>query len=154
MFDSKQDKMDELKSKIDYYNDLVRRALESNDTTLIPEIRSMNRTISQLLNEQVEKLTYLRQDSPTISQERDRLIERLRQIQKDYNGLLDNTDDLETLRRIRQEESAEGRRLFGIYLMAFLGLCTLLLAYLAFFAQKRATTAIMAPTPPSMPTFV
>lgn len=146
--------MDELKSKIDYYNDLVRRALDTNDASLLPEIRSLNSTIASLLNEEVQKLTYMRTETSDISQERDRLLERLRQIQKDYNGLLENTDNLETLRRIRQQESVEGRRMFTIYLIAFLGLCLAVIAYLLFFAQKKATTAIMAATPPSIPTLV
>lgn len=146
--------MDELRSKIDDYNALVKRALEANDANLLPEIRSRNVTITAMLNEQVEKLTYMRKESSDISQERDRLLERLREIQKDYNGLLDNTDNLETLRRIRQEESVEGRRMLTIYMIAFLGLCLLILMYLLFFAQKKATTAIMAATPPSMPALV
>lgn len=146
--------MNELKSKIDKYNDLVKRALDTKDTSLLPEIRALNLEIAKLLSEEVEKLTYMRTESSDISQERDRLLERLRQIQKDYNGLLDNTDNLETLRRIRQEESVEGRRMMTIYMIAFLGLCLLILMYLLFFAQKKATTARMAAIPPRMPALV
>lgn len=146
--------MNDLKSKIDYYNDLVARALATDDTTVLSEIRSLNRTITSLLNEEIQRLTFLRKESSDVSQERNRLIERLRQIQKDYNGLRETTDTLETLRRIREEESSEGKRVFALYMAGFLGICLLVLFYLVFFPQAKATTSTMAITPPKMPTLV
>lgn len=154
LFTIKQDKMDTLKSKIDYYNDLVKRAIQTDDASLLPEIRSLNRTITGMINDEIEKLTYLRKESPDILEARDRLIQRLREVQKDYNGMLENADNLTTLRRIREEEGAEGKRMFTMYMFAFLGLCSTIAVYLVFFAQKRATTAMMANTAPKMPSLV
>jgi hypothetical protein len=78
------------------------------------------------------------------------LLADLRQIQRDYNGLIKETDTLETLRRIRQQEDVSIKRELYWYLIIFVFVAILLIAYLIFYG-KRAATAPIANTVPSSP---
>ena len=145
--------MDELRAKyerqLNEYDTLVDMAINTNDTTQVEKLRSLNEAIAKTLNEMIEKLTFMKKESPSLTKERDELIARLRQIQMDYNGLLVNTDNLETLRRIRQQESTEANRQLYIYFGLFLLVCLILVAYLAFMTQRNDTTAARASMPPT-----
>lgn len=136
------------------YDDLVKQSLQSRDASQIPKLRDLNSAISKTLNEMIQQLTFLKRDTPDIKKERNELIERLRQIQKDYNGLLVNTDQLETLRRIRQQESSEANRLLYMYLFFFLAVCLAVFLYLMFMTQRKDTTAASASMPPTTAAFV
>jgi uncharacterized membrane protein (DUF106 family) len=150
--------MDELRGKyqrqIKEYDALVEIAMNTNDTSQITKLRTMNEAISKTLNEMIEKLTFLKKDTPTIVQERDKLVTRLRQIQLDYNGLVVNTDQLETLRRIRQQESTEANRQLYMYVGFFLLVCLIMIVYLAFMTHRKDTTAPSASMPPTTAAFV
>jgi hypothetical protein len=150
--------MDALRTKYERqlkeYDDLVRVSLQSGDASQIPKLRDLNSAISKTLNEMIQQLTFLKRDTPDIKKERNELIERLRQIQKDYNGLLVNTDQLETLRRIRQQESSEANRLLYMYLFFFLAVCVAVFLYLMFMTQRKDTTAASASMPPTAAAFV
>lgn len=150
--------MDALRAKYERqlkeYDDLVRVSLQSGDASQIPKLRDLNASISKTLNEMIQQLTFLKRDTPDIKKERNELIERLRQIQKDYNGLLVNTDQLETLRRIRQQESSEANRLLYMYLFFFLAVCVAVFLYLMFMTQRKDTTAASASMPPTAAAFV
>ena len=143
--------MDELKAKYQSqsaeYDKLVESALTSRDVSQIPKIKELNTGLSKTLNAMIEKLTFLKKDSPNLKLERDELVKRLGQIQSDYNGLRANTDKLETLRRIRQQESSEDDRLLYWYIFAFLILSLLLLMYLVFYGKSEATAAIASAVP-------
>ena len=65
--------------------------------------------------------------------------------------MLVNTDDLETLRRIRQQENGEARRMLMVYLMSFLFVCTMLIIYLMYTGRKTPTSQTTAPTPTMSP---
>jgi hypothetical protein len=78
------------------------------------------------------------------------LLNDLRQIQRDYNGLIKETDTLETLRRIRQQEDVSVKRELYWYLIVFVFVAILFLGYLLFYG-KRAATAPIANTVPSSP---
>lgn len=131
------------------YDTLVDKSLQTNDTSQIAKLREMNAGIAKTLNEMIEQLTFLKKETPSIKKERDELIARLTQIQKDYNGLLVTTDQLETLRRIRQQESTEANRQLHIYVGLFLAACLFLILYLMFMPQIKLTTAASASTPPT-----
>lgn len=150
--------MDEIRVKyerqIKEYEDIVATALDTNDTTQLARIRSMNQAIAKTLNEMIEKSTFLKKDTPSLTKERDELVSRLRQIQMDYNGLLVNTDQLETLRRVRQQESTEANRQLYWYIGFFLLVCLLLIVYLAFMTHRNDSTAPMASMPPTAAAFV
>lgn len=145
--------MNELREKYERqlkeYDALVDTTLNTNDTTQISKLRSLNEAIAKTLNDMIEKLTFMKKESPSLAKERDELISRLRQIQLDYNGLLVNTDKLETLRRIRQQESTEANRQLYLYFGFFLLVCLLLIVYLAFMTQRKDTTAARASMPPT-----
>ncbi len=145
--------MDELRSKyekqLEEYNTLVEKTLTSSDLSQIQKLREMNTALSKTLNAMIEKATFLKKDTPNLTRERDELIERLRQIQKEYNGLLVNTDTLETLRRIRQQESSEANRQMYLYFYLFLIVCLGILLYVLFMSQRKDTTAPMASMPPT-----
>ena len=145
--------MDELRAKyekqLEEYNTLVEQTLNRGDVSQVEKLRAMNTALSKTLNEMIEKATFLKKDTPNLKRERDELVERLRQIQKEYNGLLVNTDTLETLRRIRQQESSEANRQLYLYLFFFLILSMGIFVYLLFMTQRKDTTAPMASMPPT-----
>lgn len=150
--------MDELRNKYDRqlkeYDSLVNSAINTNDTTQVTKLRALNEGIAKTLNEMIEKLTFMKKESPSLTKERDELIGRLRQIQMDYNGLRVNTDQLETLRRIRQQESSEADRQLYLYFGFFLLVCFIMVVYLAFMTHKKETTAPSASIPPTTAAFV
>lgn len=131
------------------YDALIEQAMQTDDVSQLPRLRDMNAAIARTLNEMIEQLTFLKKDTPNIKKERDELVDRLRQIQLDYNGLLVNTDNLETLRRIRQQESTEANRELYIYVGLFLAVCLLLVLYLMFGSYRNDTTAASASMPPT-----
>lgn len=143
--------MNDLRAKYDAqvkeYDDLVQTSLQTGDASTLPRLRDLNAAIAKSLNEMIEKLTFLRSETPTLKQERDELINRLRQIQLDYNGLLVNTDNLETLRRIRQQESSEANRQLYMYLGFFLLVVFGIVFYIMFAPHRMATTAPTASMP-------
>jgi hypothetical protein len=145
--------MDELRTKYERqmkeYDALIDSAISANDTSQVAKLLQMNASIASTLNEMIEKLTFLKKDTPSIKKERDELIARLTQIQKDYNGLLVTTDQLETLRRIRQQESTEANRQLYLYFGFFLLVCLVMIVYLAFMTHRKDTTAPSASMPPT-----
>jgi hypothetical protein len=145
--------MDELRAKyqqqLKEYNTLVETSLNTNDASQIAELRRRNEALAKTLNEMIEKSTFLKKNTPSLTRERDELVSRLRQIQLDYNGLLVNTDQLETLRRIRREESSESNRQLYMYIGFFLLVCLILVVYLLFATQRKDSTAPMASMPPT-----
>jgi len=150
--------MDELRAKYEKqlkdYDTLVKTALQTEDISQVPKLRMMNIEISRTLNEMIEKLTFMKKETPNIKTQREELLGRLREIQKDYNGLRADTDTLETLRRIRQQESAEADKqlytMFGFFLLV----CLIIVLYLAFVPHRKDTTAASARMPPTTAAFV
>ena len=135
------------------YDTLVNTAIAKQDASAIPKIKAANEAISQTLNDMIHQITFMKKETPAITTERDRLVGKLRQIQKDYNGLLVNRDQLETLRRIRQQEGSDYKKQLYWYLIAFFGILVAILITMLFF-QKKAATATMASTVPSTAPFV
>lgn len=150
--------MDALRTKYDTqlkeYESLIKQAVDAGDISQLPRLRELNTAIGKTLNDMIEQLTFLKRDTPKLKKERDELIDRLRQIQKDYNGLLVNTDQLETLRRIRQQENGEAERQLRMYLFFFLAVCLAIFMYLLIATQRKDTTAPSASMPPTTAAFV
>jgi hypothetical protein len=126
-------------------------SIQRNDPSRLPELRTMSEGIQATLNKMIESLTYLKKETPDLKAERDKLLADLRRIQQDYSAMLVNTDDLETLRRIRQQENGEAKRLLMIYLFAFLFVCTMLILYLMYTGRKTPTSQTTAATPTTSP---
>ena len=137
--------------QVQAYDTAVQAALASNNASQLPTLRTMSEQIQVTLNKMIESLTYLKKETPDLKTERDKLLEDLRRIQRDYSGMLEATDDLETLRRIRQQENGEARRLLLLYLLAFIFLSVMLIVYIAYTGRKTETTAMSAPTPTMSP---
>jgi hypothetical protein len=150
--------MDTLKTKyatqLAQYNTLSSQAIQAEDTSQIPKLREMNIAIAGTLNDMIEKLTFLKQNTPDIKKERNALIQKLGQIQRDYSGLIAATDTLETLRRIRQQATYDADSQLRLYLLFFLLLALCIVFYVMFMAQKKDTTAPSARTPPMMAALV
>ena len=143
--------MDELKAKYQRlsadYDKLVNDALLTRDASQLPKIKQLNADISKTLNAMIEKITFMRKETPNLKVERDELVRKLGRIQSDYNGLIANTDNLETLRRIRQQESGNGAAQLYWYLIAFLLIALLLLLYVVFYGKREATPTMASAVP-------
>lgn len=136
------------------YDRLISDALRLKTTSNMPRIRALNISIGKTLDEMISQLTFLRKNTPSLNTERNNLMSRLERIQKEYNELAKNRDELETLRRIRQEESTEANRQLYWYLIAFFGACLLLFLALFMVTQRNESTAPMASMPPTTAAFV
>ncbi len=151
--------MEELRTtyaaKMKEYDDTIKDALESRDATKVEKIRQLNLEIGKLLEKMIEQMTFLKQDTPLLKRERDILVEKLRRIQMDYNGLLVNTDELETLRRIRMQETDLTKRDLYRYLAFFfivaIGIVLLLLFVRGQSRMKSTETSTSVPS--TMPPF-
>lgn len=144
--------MDTLKTKytsqLAEYDTMSARAIQTSDTSKIPKLRELNIAIAATLNQMIEQLTFLKQNTPNIKQERDKLIQKLAEIQKDYSGLIEANDTLETLRRIREHVKSDTDYELHIYLLFFLLFALCIVFYVLFMAQRKDTTAASASTPP------
>jgi hypothetical protein len=96
----------------------------------------------------IEQLTFLKQNTPSIKQERDKLIQKLAEIQRDYSGLIEANDTLETLRRIREHVKSDRDQELNVYLLFFLLFAFCIVFFVLFMAQRKDTTAASARTPP------
>ena len=133
------------------YEAAMNSSIQQNDPSRLPELRTMSEGIQNTLNKMIESLTYLKRETPVVRGERDTLLEKLRRIQQDYSAMITNTDDLETLRRIREQENGEARRMLLLYLFAFLFVCCMLLIYLVYTGRKTPTSPTTAATPNMSP---
>jgi hypothetical protein len=128
-------------TKIERYDAEIRSALASNDISRIPRLQAMNTELNNILEE-------ILKESPMDAQ-RETLVSTLGRIQRDYNGLKQNTDTLELLRRIREGETGATQKEFQLYLGIFFALCVGILAMIFFGGQMTLATATSAMTPAS-----
>lgn len=114
------------------------------------KMKELNLQMAQLLDSEIAGLTSAGARGELATQ-RDELVEKLRRIQKDYNGLLVNTDKMQTLRRIRgfQEEDWKGK--LKLYIIFFSILAGIMLLLVLFKRQKTESTNIAPISPTSMP---
>lgn len=132
------------------YENAITQALATNDASKLPDIRARADRVIASLNKRIEDITYLRAETPDIRIERDRLLSVLRRIQNDYNGLLENTDDLETLRRIREQEGGAAKKEFMWYLIAFLIAVVALIGVIFVMGGQKALATAISPSTPAM----
>jgi chromosome condensin MukBEF ATPase and DNA-binding subunit MukB len=142
------------KGQLDSYEKLLNESLDADDVTQIPKLRTLNVKLAFTIDELETKLTFLKENTPNIKQERDELIQTLARIQQDYSGLIVATDSLETLRRIRQQVKFDADRQLRMYLLFFFLLSPCIVFYLMFMTQRKDTTAAIASTPPTMAALV
>jgi len=131
------------------YQKMIDEAIETRDATKLPDIRATNQALYDRLEVMIGQLTLMK-NNYSAENELQKLLALLRKIQQDYTNLVKDTDTLETLRRIRQQEDVSAKRELYWYLIAFVFIAILLIAYLIFYGKSAATAAI-ASTVPSSP---
>jgi hypothetical protein len=145
--------MDELRAahekQLADYQKMIDEAIENRDATKLPDIRATNQALYDRLEVMIRQLTLMK-NNYSAENELQKLLTLLRKIQQDYTNLVKDTDTLETLRRIRQQEDVSAKRELYWYLIAFVFIAILLIVYLIFYGKSAATAAI-ASTVPSSP---
>jgi len=136
-------------NQLNQYKTLIETSVDNRDSSKLPEIIAINIALTNRLDTMLTLLATMKQNN-SAEAELTELLADLRQIQRDYNGLIKETDTLETLRRIRQQEDVSIKRELYWYLIVFVFVAILLIAYLIFYG-KRAATAPIANTVPSSP---
>lgn len=133
--------MEELKKKYAQQSALYESYIREGASP--DKISALNIEISKTLEEMIGILA-----QTELEEYRNQLIENLHRIQRDYNGLVQNTDKIETLRRIRAEEydTAPLKR----YLFFFFAILFVILILLLFFQRKPTAAAI--PSNPAIAT--
>jgi hypothetical protein len=119
------------------YKRLIDQAVSNGETSNMEQIRSLNVELSNLLEQMISTAEPDRRD---VRHLRDELVSRLRRIQLDYNGLLQTTDELETLRRIRAQESDGFLRVFYWHLV-FLGIAFAVVLFGMIYVRRATTNA-------------
>lgn len=136
-------------NQLNEYEALIKTAIANRDSSKLQDIRTMNNALTARLNTMIQQLVTMK-NNYSAENELQALLADLRQIQRDYNGLIKETDTLETLRRIRQQEDVSIKRELYWYLIVFVFIAILFIGYLIFYG-KRAATAPIANTVPSSP---
>lgn len=136
-------------NQLNEYEALIKSAIANRDSSKLQDIRTMNNALTTRLNTMIQQLVTMK-NNYSAENELQALLADLRQIQRDYNGLIKETDTLATLRRIRQQEDVSIKRELYWYLIVFIFIAVLFIAYLIFYG-KRAATAPIANTVPSSP---
>lgn len=136
-------------NQLNEYEALIKTAIANRDSSKLQDIRTMNNALTARLNTMIQQLVTMK-NNYSAEDELQALLADLRQIQRDYNGLIKETDTLETLRRIRQQEDVSIKRELYWYLIVFVFIAILFIGYLIFYG-KRAATAPIANTVPSSP---
>lgn len=145
----------ELKTLFDEYSQLVTTTLEnpSQVNTNIEQIKAKNVQIAAMLDEMIRQSSMSGTTDPSVENARADLIQKLNRIQTDYNGLIQNTDKLETLRRIRSFKQDSSQSELQVYLFAFLFLGLIVIVVLMFKRQNVDTAATIPSNPTTMAAF-
>jgi hypothetical protein len=129
------------------YDRTMNDAIAKNDVSKLKELKKLNEEMSKVLSE------LLTQSAKHNTGDEEELVKRLQQIQKDYNGLITATDDLETLRRIRAYEEDTSKKSLTGYLIAMIVVALLVIGAMFVF-QRALSTPTIASSPPTTSTFV
>lgn len=132
------------------YKRLIDEAVSTGNTSKMDQIRQLNVELSSLLEQMISTAEPGRRETQDVRHLRDELVTRLRAIQFDYNGLLQTTDELETLRRIRAQESDGFLRVFYWHLV-FLGIAFVAVLFGMIYVRRATTNATMSSPTMSAP---
>lgn len=128
------------------YDMAVQTALTTNDASKLPEIRALNKEVNDTLETMLKEVNTV---PGSLRVQREELVSTLNRIQRDYNGLKENTDQLTLLRRIREGEEGATRKDFQFYLALFFVLCLAILAMIFFGGGQMKLETAMRPITPS-----
>lgn len=137
------------------YNTLVETAMDRGARDVIGQIQDLNTAMSETLAKMIAALETTKANPDDINVYRRKLEERLMRIQNDYTLLKSNTDEMETLRRIRQYEESKANTSLNLYMFGLALLCFVLLLVIFAFGRHRSAepTAAMPSAANMMPTF-
>jgi hypothetical protein len=110
----------------------------------VAKIIQVNTQISSVLDEMIGVLTLAKTSGSQLQIYRDELIQKLEKIQRDYNGLIRESDKLTTLRRIRAFEDDSWKRTLRWYLYAFLAVVVIVGMFLMFKRKSQNADMITA----------
>lgn len=139
--------MSDLRSQYETKKQQYDTLLATADASKLPELRRLNQELSGLLSQMLENSARYN------TADEEELIRRLQQIQKDYNGLITSTDDLETLRRIRAYETDTSKKTLYWYIVAMIVAAVLVIVFIFVF-QRVKSIATITPSPPATASLV
>jgi hypothetical protein len=123
------------------YEDHVKQAMDSGDIQQhVETLKTLNEQIADVLDQMIAITAKAKESHATLA--RDDLMRKLDRIQKDYNGLAQSSDQLETLKRIRRDQTGTVNQFFWTYFWLFIVLCLFVLVMLFF---KKSVPAMPAP---------
>lgn len=105
----------------------------------VEKMKVINARMAEILDATIHDLSQAGPEGE-IEKQRDELIQKLVRIQKDYNGLLVNTDKLETLRRIRGFQESDWKKRLNLYFLIFVAIAVIFFFVLLFRRQKVVST--------------
>jgi hypothetical protein len=119
----------------------------------VNELKRLNNELSFLLTQMLTELAKVRQDAGHIEQYRNDLVRKLVVIQKDYTTLLNEREQLRTLRALREYEETKFNAAFFWYGLVFTILAILFFFILLWKGHKATTSPITTSSATTMPPF-
>jgi hypothetical protein len=110
----------------------------------VAEIKKLNKELSTILNSMLTELAKVKDEAGHIDQYRDELVKKLVAIQNDYNKLLDERDDVATIKALRGHQEVKFNAVFFWYAVA------LAIVSVIFFFVLMWKGGYKAPTIPTM----
>ena len=143
--------MSELEALYKRKEEAYKRLVFSVDAqTKLPEIRKVNRELSNILNAMLGIVATSKQSSGNLTAVQQDLLAKLKKIERDANQLVKDTDAVETLRRIRADEESRVNTSLYFYIGAILVVALLILLVMFIFSQKTSELSTPMPMSPSM----
>jgi len=140
--------MDELEQRYQTLHANYERLIASGDPSSTAQIESLNKQMSDVIAQMLQKVADVKDGSANIEKYRAELIKRLIGIQNDSNNLATSLDKIETLRRIRHDQKASFDDAFFGYAVGLFISCVLLFFVILFRGgQRAAANPAMASNP-------
>ncbi len=118
----------------------------------VEKMKVINQKMASVLDSTIADMTSAGAQGQ-LAVQRDELIEKLRRIQRDYNGLLVNTDKMQTLHKIRGFQEEDWKSQLRMYIIFFAILAGVVLLLVLFKRQKTENTTMAPMSAASTPPF-
>jgi hypothetical protein len=105
----------------------------------VNELKRLNTELSGILTQILSELAKVKQDAGHIEQYRNELVRKLVAVQKDYTTLLNEREQLKTLRALREYEETKFNASFFWYGLAFT-ILAILFFFILLWKGHKATT--------------
>jgi hypothetical protein len=142
--------MDELEQRYQTLHANYERLIASGDPSSTAQIESLNKQMSDVLAQMLQKVADVKDGSANIEKYRADLVQRLIRIQHDYNSLATSQDKIETLRRIRNDQKSNFDDAFFGYAVGLFISCVLLFFVILFKGGHRAAANPAMASNPTM----